>query len=150
MCRKQERPLFPGNELQHELHHGLSIVVVEIAGGLVCQDYCRASQKRSANRDSLHFPSTQFLRVIVSSVQETYTVQKFLGSIGKFPLLSTSDKLRKHDILPDTQVREQIKELKDQADAVSAKQSSIALRQTADISILNKYLPFRRNVDRGS
>jgi hypothetical protein len=125
---EEESSFFPLDKLQHQFHHRLSGLVVEVTSWFIGQYKSGTPQERSANRDPLHFTSTQFLGIIVSSIQQIDSVEKFLGSIRELRLSTTSDQLGKCDILPDRQVWKEVEELKDQTDMLSPKQGSISLR----------------------
>ena len=68
--RDQRRQSMGAMQSFKQLEHSPSILLVQIASGLICQQHPRPGDERPGNRYALLFPSREFPRAMLGAIRE--------------------------------------------------------------------------------
>ena len=120
---------------------------VEVAGRLVGEHHARTRHERPRDRDPLLLAARQLRR----AVRETITEPDLLDQLGQ-PLrvrLAAGELERQRDVLGRREHRQQVEELKDEPDVVTAQLGQLRVVERRDLDAGDRDLARRRPVQPG-
>ena len=106
---------------------------VEVAGGLVGQDDRRVDRQRARNGDALPLAARQLLGQMVRRAAPSWTsVSSSRGALVHLAARPAAQVQRQADVLETGQRRQQVEELKDEADLVAPQPRQVIVGEAAE------------------
>ena len=142
MCHNDNRFSFliePPENFQN-LFSGLRI---QIAGGLIGQNYIRVIHEGPGDCDALPFPAAQFRGLVLHAVVHPHHGQQLAGGFG---ILLLVEHAWQQDVLPGRESRHQIEKLEHESDIVLSENGQFLILHPADLASGDADLARRRRV----
>ena len=107
-------------------------LAVEVAGGLVAQQQRRIGHDGARDADALFLAARQLARVVVGAVRETDDGERHLNALPPIGLRQFGEEQRQLDVAGRGEHRQQVVELKHEADVARPPRRELAARHLVD------------------
>ena len=119
-------------QIANQRENLLAGVRVEIAGRLVGEQDRRIDRQRARDRDALALAAGQLLRQVLQAVAELHQSQQLARALVDLLARPAAQVQRQADVLEARQRRQQVEELKDEADLVAPDARQLVVGQAGE------------------
>jgi len=136
-----------GVELAEEVHHGVAVLGVEVAGRLVREEDGRLAGQRAGDGDALLLAAGELRRKVLRAMQHADALERRFDALLAVRGRQFAIRQRQVDVLGDGQVADQVEGLEDEADLAVANARALRRRKRLD-RVAGEHVPAgRRRVE---
>ena len=117
-------------QLAHEVHHGLAVGRVEVAGRLVRQHEQRVAGHRPRHGNALLLTAGELRRIVFCPVRHPHLLQGFVDPLLALDAGHPTVCQRQFDVLVYGEIADQVESLEDETDLPVADVGSLRRRQS--------------------
>ena len=142
---QHDRRLARAIDVEQQLDDLLAGLAVEVAGRLVGEQERRIVGQRAGDRDALLLAAGELRRIVMAAVGKADFGEQ---RVARAPGVARAGNLHRHEhVLERGQRRQQVKELKDEADALAAETRERVFVERRDVDAVDHDASARRRVE---